>query len=110
MLAITLKNSIRKEDILARQGGEEFAAVAEDIYSHHENWNGSGYPRQLIGNEIPFLARIIALVDAYDVMTNDRAYSDAVSKAEALAEIGSCLGTQFDPDLAERIISLLEGE
>lgn len=89
---------------------EEFAAVAEDIYSHHEKWDGSGYPRQLEGKEIPFLARIIALVDAYDVMTNDRAYSDAVSKAEALAEIKNCSGTQFDPDLAEKFIYLLEGE
>lgn len=89
---------------------QEFAAVAEDIFSHHERWDGSGYPRQLKGEEIPYLARIISLVDAYDVMTNDRAYSAAVSKEEALAEIRRCSGTQFDPDLAEKFIDLLEGE
>jgi diguanylate cyclase (GGDEF)-like protein len=86
---------------------EEFAAVAEEIFSHHEKWDGSGYPRQLQGKEIPFLARIISLVDAYDVMTHERPYSKAISKEEALAEIKSCAGSQFDPDLAAEFIRML---
>jgi putative nucleotidyltransferase with HDIG domain len=89
---------------------DEFAAVAEEIFSHHERWDGSGYPRQLSGKEIPFLARIIALVDAYDVMTNERPYSEAISKEKALAEIESCAGSQFDPDLAAQFIKMLRKE
>jgi putative nucleotidyltransferase with HDIG domain len=87
---------------------EEFAAVADEIFSHHEKWDGSGYPRQLKGKEIPFLARIISLVDSYDVMTNERPYSEALSKEEALAEIKRSAGSQFDPDLAAEFINLLK--
>jgi diguanylate cyclase (GGDEF)-like protein len=87
---------------------EEFAAVADEIFSHHEKWDGSGYPRQLKGKEIPFLARIISLVDSYDVMTNERPYSEALSKEEAVAEIKRSAGSQFDPDLAAKFINLLK--
>ncbi len=86
---------------------EEFAAVAEDILAHHEHWDGSGYPRNLKGKKIPFLARIISIIDAFDVMTNDRPYSKAVSVEAALEEIENCAGSQFDPELAEEFISLV---
>jgi len=66
---------------------EEFAVVAEEILSHHERWDGDGYPRGLKGEEIPYLARILTIVDAYDVMISGRPYQQAVSKEEALAEI-----------------------
>jgi HD-GYP domain-containing protein (c-di-GMP phosphodiesterase class II) len=87
---------------------EEFASVAEEIFSHHENWDGSGYPRQLQQKEIPYLARIISLVDAYDVMTHERPYSKAMSKEEAIKEIKKCSGTQFDPELAAKFIEMLQ--
>ncbi len=87
---------------------EEFALVAEEILSHHEWWNGQGYPRGLQGEEIPLLARIISLVDAYDVMTNDRPYKKAKSQDEALEEIKNCAGSQFDPNLAEEFISMFK--
>ena len=89
---------------------EEFASVADEIFSHHEYWDGSGYPRNLEAEDIPYLARIISLIDAYDVMTNDRPYSKAMSKEEALTEIKSCAGTQFDPELAEKFVELLTTE
>jgi diguanylate cyclase (GGDEF)-like protein/PAS domain S-box-containing protein len=85
---------------------EEFALVADEIYAHHEHWDGSGYPRELAGEDIPYLARIISIIDAYDVMTSNRPYSQAVSEKEALAEINECAGTQFDPELAEEFIKL----
>jgi diguanylate cyclase (GGDEF)-like protein/PAS domain S-box-containing protein len=85
----------------------EFALVAEEILSHHERWDGSGYPRRLKEEEIPYLARIITIIDAYDVMTNDRPYSKAISKEEALKEIGSCAGSQFDPKLAEAFVKMM---
>lgn len=81
--------------------------VAEGILSHHERWDGSGYPRGLAGEEIPLLARIISLVDAYDAMTSDRPYRAAMTHAEALAEIKACSGTQFDPLLAREFLGML---
>ncbi|MFW5856179.1 MAG: HD-GYP domain-containing protein, partial [Bacillota bacterium] len=85
---------------------EDFAIIAEEILAHHEHWDGSGYPRGLKGENIPYLARIISIVDAYDVMTNDRPYSAAISKKDALNEIEECAGSQFDPDLAKEFIEL----
>ncbi|MFN2340922.1 MAG: diguanylate cyclase [Halanaerobium sp.] len=87
---------------------EEFALVAEEILAHHENWDGSGYPHGLKGDEIPYLARIITIIDSYDVMTNDRPYSKAISKEEALKEIEDCAGSQFDPELAEEFVKLVD--
>ncbi|MFW6229784.1 MAG: HD-GYP domain-containing protein, partial [Halanaerobium sp.] len=87
---------------------EEFAIVAEDIYAHHEHWNGSGYPRGLAGEDIPYLARIITLIDAYDVMTHQLPYSKAVSKEAALAEIKNCAGLQFDRSLAVSFIEMMK--
>jgi diguanylate cyclase (GGDEF)-like protein/PAS domain S-box-containing protein len=89
-------------------GSKEFAVVAKDILAHHEHWDGSGYPRGLSGEEIPYLARIISIIDAYDVMTNERPYSKAISKEEALAEINSCAGSQFDPELAGKFVKMMK--
>jgi diguanylate cyclase (GGDEF)-like protein/PAS domain S-box-containing protein len=86
---------------------EEFALVADPILAHHEKWDGSGYPSKLKGKDIPYLARIITIIDSYDVMTNDRPYSKAMFQEEALAEIKSCAGSQFDPELAEKFIELI---
>lgn len=86
---------------------KEFALIAEEILAHHENWDGSGYPRELEKEDIPYLARIIAIADAYDVMTNERPYSAAISQKEALAEIESCSGSQFDPELAKAFIKMI---
>ncbi len=86
---------------------EEFSHVAHDILAHHEWWNGSGYPKGLKGNDIPILARIISIIDAFDVMTHDRPYSIAISTEEALEEIDRCKEVQFDPDLADVFIEMV---
>lgn len=86
----------------------EFSVVAEEILSHHERWDGNGYPRGLKAKEIPYLARIIALVDAYDVMRSGRPYKKAMSKKEAVAEIQRCKGSQFDPYLAEKFVEIID--
>jgi HD-GYP domain-containing protein (c-di-GMP phosphodiesterase class II) len=86
---------------------EEFSHISEEVLSHHENWDGSGYPRGLKEDEIPLLARIIAVVDAYDVMTHKQVYKKAVSNEEALKEIKKNAGTQFDPELADVFIELM---
>lgn len=86
----------------------ELASVAEGVLSHHERWDGNGYPQGLSGEDIPYTARIIAVVDSYDVMTHQRSYKAAISKEEALAEIGRCAGGQFDPELAEKFIEMMQ--
>jgi diguanylate cyclase (GGDEF)-like protein/PAS domain S-box-containing protein len=84
--------------------------LAEGIFCHHERWDGDGYPQGLAGDEIPLLARIIIIVDAYDVMTNGRPYKEPMSKEEALVEIERCAGSQFDPELTEVFIKMLKEE
>ena len=85
---------------------EEFSLIAEEILSHHERWDGSGYPRGLKGKDIPYLARIISIIDAYDVMTHNRPYKEAMTKIEALEELNRCAASQFDPDLVEEFIEM----
>jgi HD-GYP domain-containing protein (c-di-GMP phosphodiesterase class II) len=75
--------------------------LARDVVaSHHEAWSGGGYPNGLQRDEIPLVARIFAVVDSFDAMTNDRPYRQARTASEALAEIERCAGTQFDPEIA----------
>ncbi|RHW41501.1 HD domain-containing protein [Neobacillus notoginsengisoli] len=71
------------------------------IRSHHERWDGKGYPDQLQGKDIPYLARITAVADAFDAMTSSRSYRDALPPEEAYKRIIEGKGTQFDPDLVE---------
>ncbi len=89
---------------------EEFAPVAKHIFSHHEHYDGSGYPRGLKGKEIPLLARILSIVDAYDVMINKRPYKEAMSKEEAVEELKRCSGSQFDPKLIELFLEIIKEE
>ncbi len=82
----------------------------EIVRSHHERWDGTGYPDRLAGSDIPFLARILAITDSFDAMTSDRPYRKCLSFDAAMAEIKKCAGTQFDPDLAEVFLSLTDQE
>jgi diguanylate cyclase (GGDEF)-like protein len=81
--------------------------VAEWVLHHHERWDGAGYPNRLAGDQIPLGARIIFVADAYDAMTSDRAYSQAMSQREALAELERCAGTQFDPAVVKALAAEL---
>ncbi len=87
---------------------EDFAHVADDILAHHEHFDGSGYPQGLKGDNIPLLARIAAVADAYDIMTSGRPYKKPLSQAEILAELRQCAGTQFDPELVETFLSFID--
>lgn len=79
----------------------ELKHVAEVILSHHERWDGKGYPRGLNGKDIPLLARIISIADSYDVMINDRPYKKAMKQEDAIEELKRCAGSQFDPELVK---------
>ena len=82
--------------------------VASQIAAtHHERWDGNGYPNRLRGQQIPLAARIFSIVDAFDAMTNDRPYRPARSIKQALHEISKAAGTQFDPALADAFITLM---
>lgn len=85
----------------------ELAYIADGILCHHERWDGKGYPQGLWGESIPVSARIIALVDSFDAMTNDRVYKKAMSTADALQEIADHAGTQFDPDVVKAFLRIM---
>ncbi|MBL8967219.1 MAG: HD domain-containing protein [Spirochaetaceae bacterium] len=74
-------------------------------YSHHERWDGGGYPRGLSGAEIPLAGRIVSVVDVFDALVSDRPYKAAWSKDAALAYIGAQRGLQFDPSLVDLFLS-----
>jgi putative nucleotidyltransferase with HDIG domain len=76
------------------------------VYHHHERWDGTGYPDGIAGNTIPLGARIIALSDAFDVMTSHRPYQPPRTSAQALTELERCAGTQFDPFLTNHFCTM----
>lgn len=86
----------------------QLSSIAEYILTVHEWWNGKGYPQGLKGEDIPVLSRIIAIVDAYEVMVTGRPYKKAMSKEEAIAELKNCSGSQFDPHLVDKFIEILK--
>jgi len=84
-----------------------FLATAREIaWSHHEKWDGSGYPRGLAGDAIPFPGRLMAIPDVYDALISRRVYKPAFSHDEAMTLIKKGAGTQFDPDIASAFIDI----
>ena len=82
--------------------------VIPAVLSHHERYDGKGYPRGLKGEDIPLLGRILAVCDSFDAMTTKRTYKEAMSIDYAISELEHNKGTQFDPKLAEAFIELLK--
>lgn len=82
------------------EGIEKLRLISAWLKSHHERYDGRGYPDGLAGEEIPISSRIIAIADTYDAMTSSRAYRAALSHEEAMTEIENCAGSQFDPIIA----------
>jgi len=78
------------------------------VHLHHERWDGRGYPLGLKGNDVPLMARIIAVADTYDAMTSDRAYRRALPHEVAVTEIERCSGSQFDPEIATTFVKWLD--
>lgn len=83
------------------RAADEYSRLAEYALTHHERWDGKGYPRGLKGEEIPLFARIINLADSYDAMTSVRAYKTKMTKDDTVKEIIKHTGHQFDPEIAK---------
>ena len=88
------------------EGIKELSGISEDILCHHERYDGKGYPTGLHGEEIPYLARVFAVLDAYIVMIHRQENGTYVTSEQACKEIKRCAGTQFDPNIAETFVSM----
>ena len=86
------------------KAADEYSNLAEYALTHHERWDGKGYPRGLKQTEIPLYSRIISICDSFEAMTSDRVYRKKLDKKQAVAEIIKCSGLQFDPKLAELFV------
>ena len=78
--------------------------------SHHERYDGKGYPDGLAGESIPWIARIIGVADAYDAMTSNRSYRQYLPQDVVKAEIEKCRGIQFDPRVADAMLKLIDAD
>ncbi|QLG10545.1 HD domain-containing protein [Deinococcus sp. D7000] len=82
-------------------------ATLDVIAGHHERWDGAGYPQRLVGEQIPLLARIFAVCDVYDALTNVRPYKRAWTVSETLAHVQASSGTHFDPQVVDALLNVL---
>ncbi|MCS7234484.1 MAG: PAS domain-containing protein [Armatimonadota bacterium] len=105
-LALVQRYPVVGEQIL--EAVPRFRGVAKLVRHHRERWDGNGYPDGLRGEEIPLGARILAVVDAYNAMTDHRRYRVASSHTDAVAELQRHAGTQFDPGVVRAFLELLE--
>lgn len=98
------KHTIWGEELL--EGGEHFALARRIARWHHENWDGSGYPDRVKGEEIPFEARLVRIVDVYDALRSERPYKPAWSEDEVLEELRRLRGAHFGPELTDLFLAL----
>ena len=92
------------------KAADEYSGLAEYALSHHERWDGRGYPKGLKGKDIPLFSRIICVADSFEAMTADRPYRKGMSVDDAILEIKRCSGTQFDPEIANLFVSKVLSE
>ena len=99
---------LRAESLAGVHDDEVIALAKEIVHTHHERWDGAGYPQGLRGEEIPISGRLVALVDAYDALVVQRAYRDAVSHEVAVDAIASGRAQHFDPDVVDAFLSVAD--
>ena len=92
----------------ALSGIKRLSIARELMFHHHENYDGTGYPRGLKGDEIPIGARIVAVVDAYDAMTSDRPYRKNLGSEEALRRLCEAKSRQFDPLVVDTLMECIQ--
>jgi len=103
------RHPVDGHEMLDRIGGV-LAGVGLIVRAHHERWDGLGYPDGLAGEEIPLAARVICACDAYSAMTTNRSYRKAMPVDDALQELRSCAGAQFDPAVVAAIVAVVRRE
>ena len=108
--AIIETHTVRGAELLSLAKSPTVRLAAQVARHHHERWDGSGYPDKLAGEDIPLVARITALADVYDALRSERSYKSAWSHEDAVGEIKAGRGTQFDPDLTDIFLAMLERE
>ncbi len=94
--------------LILEQTGGTLCLLSNIVAAHHERWDGAGYPAQLSGEHIPLGARILSVVDSYDAMTSHRSYREPLSSDEARAELQRCAGSQFDPQVVDAFLRVLD--
>ena len=99
------RHTLIGERLLSRSNYDLLNYAAIIARSHHENWDGSGYPHGLAGEDIPLAGRIVSVADVFDALTHKRSYKEAWTKAEALDEIRRMTGIKFDPDVVAGLLS-----
>lgn len=87
-----------------------FTDILPIVKHHHERYDGRGYPSQLVGEDIPYVARIAAVADTFDAMTSKRSYRDSLPIDVVRAEIEKCSGTQFDPNIAKVFLDIMDND
>jgi HD-GYP domain-containing protein (c-di-GMP phosphodiesterase class II) len=92
------------------QAGGVFVLLSRIVGAHQERWDGEGYPYGLAGEAIPLGSRILAVVDAYDAMTSQRPYREALPVVSARAELERCAGSQFDPQVVDAFLRVLAAQ
>jgi len=101
------RDAIAKAELRVGAYDDELLQYAKDIaYSHHERWDGKGYPEGLAGEQIPLVARLMALADSYDAMVSKRIYKEPVPHEAAVCIIMEARGVQFDPDIVEAFLNV----
>ena len=86
----------------------DYKDISNIVFCHHEKWDGSGYPRGLGGEDIPLESRIITIADSYDAMTHERPYRQRLTMEETVAELTSCAGSHFDPDIVHSFVGRID--
>jgi HD-GYP domain-containing protein (c-di-GMP phosphodiesterase class II) len=104
--AVMRTHTIAGEQMLEKVGGL-LGQVGRLVRSCHERWDGRGYPDELVGDEIPLIARIVCCCDAFNAMTTDRSYRKALPVEEAVAELRRSSGTHFDPRDVDALIATI---
>ena len=112
-LTVEEYNEIKKHPSIGKQiisNATIFRDIVPIVYYHHERYDGKGYPTHIKGKDIPFLARVVAVADAFDAMTSRRSYRDELDFEIVKETIRKCKGTQFDPEVADAFLRVLDNK